>query len=325
LKVEVGTGRIAARFQVPVSGSDWGYVGTLGKALFGSEQARGASYLAARTGRGDKGNLLGRGDNRHIITSRALFRMNRHTGTVSWRYAPPETVIANATICADSTGLYFFESTAADAVAAVDSRVKLADFTAGRAARLVCLDSATGSVIWKRTADLPCAHVLHLACAGGTVLASGCTTREDRYWYHVRTFRARDGRPMWARDIDSGFAARDWAHGKQDKQPLIIGNTVYYKQGSFDLHTGKSLGFTFATSNCAESSASAKHIFCRSHGVATLYDLGGKSRQRPLCSTMRPGCYTSIIGAGGIVMMPAASAGCTCPQSIQTTIAWEAK
>ena len=325
LKVDVRNGAVISRFHPPTAGVDWGYVGVLGNALLGSEQVRGASYLAATTGRGNAGNLLGRGDNRAIITSRALFCLDRHTGKQVWRYVPDNAIIANVTICAGDGGIYFVETTAAKAVSSTSGRTSLADFTAGPSEHLVRLDLSTGAVSWRRQADLSAAHVLNLGYAKGVVLASSATTRDGRYWYHVRAFSAKEGTALWNRDIDTGYASSDWAHGKQDKQPLIIGDAVYYKQGNFDLKTGRSLGFTFHTSSCAESSASARHIFCRDRSVASIYGIDGKPRWRPLSSTIRPGCYTSIIAVGDIIVLPPASAGCTCPHSIQTTIAWEAR
>jgi len=322
LKVDVRDGAVAGRFRPPTAGTDWGCLGVERDVLFGSEQKRRASYLAALTDRGKVGNRLGRGDNRYIITSTAIFCLDRHTGEQLWRYAPRATAIANVTVCAGDGAIYFFETTAADAVSSTDGRSTLANFTRGATEHLVRLDIAKGTVVWRRQREMVGAHVLHLCYANGVVLGSGSTTREGRYWYHARAHRARDGTTIWERDIDTDFASTDTSHGKQDKHPLIIGNAVYYKHGSFDLATGRPLGFTFKTTNCGESSASAKHIFCRNGGVASMYDLGSDAPSRPLCSTMRPGCYTSIIAAGGIIMLPAASAGCTCAHSIQTTIAW---
>jgi len=50
----------------------------------------------------------------------------------------------------------------------------------------IALVDASGKVVWRRQREMVCAHVLHLCYANGVVLASGCTTREGRYWYHAR-------------------------------------------------------------------------------------------------------------------------------------------
>ena len=163
---------------------------------------------------------------------------------------------------------------------------------------------------------------MHLCRAGDVVLASGCRSFENDYWYHLRALRAADGSDAWQQDVPTRFGTRDAEHGKQDKHPMIVGGAVYLKQGSFDLATGRPLGFAFQTSNCAECSASGNHIFGRMSGVASTWNLAGDGSFLRLDPAMRPGCYTTIIPAGGLVMMPAFSAGCTCSHTIQTTIAW---
>lgn len=323
LKVDVRSGTVARTFHTPTKGRDWGYLATEGDLLYGSEQAPGASYLAATTGRGNKGLILGRGDNRFIITSTSLFCMDRNTGNLKWRYQPEKAgVIANVTVCIGKDGVYFFESTAATATAAANGRVKLAAFTHETGEHLVKLDKRKGTMLWRHQREMPCEHVLQLCYGKDVVFASGSTTRSKQYWYHARAFHAQDGSPVWEQDFDSSHASKDTAHGKQDKHPLIIGDAVYYKQGNFDLATGRPLGFTFKTSDCSESTSSAKHIFRRCYWAVSMFRLGGKGKNTTLSYAMRPGCYSSIIPAGGIIMLPPASAGCMCDHSIQTTVTW---
>ena len=321
LKVDVATGEIAATFPVPMKGKGWGYVATHADDLFGSAQAPGASYTAARTGRGAVGNQLGRGNDRLIIASASLFCLDRQTGKLRWSY-DGRSAIANATICLDEHGVYFIESTTAQAVSDADGRIPLTVFTAEAGGHVTCLDRATGKVAWRHQRDLPFQHVMHLSCAVGVVLASGCRSDGGDFWYHLRAYGTGDGTPMWERDVPSGFGTGDTDHGKQDKHPMIIGSTVYLKQGNFDLRSGAPLGFRFPTSNCAECSASLKHIYSRNGGCPTTFDLNGKGSGITLCSAMRPGCYIGIIPAGGIVTLPALSAGCTCGYTLQTSIAW---
>jgi outer membrane protein assembly factor BamB len=322
LQVDVGTGAVEHTLHPPTAGRDWGYVAVDGGLLLGSEQVPGASYLAARTGRGSEGNQLGRGDNRMLITSKALFCLDRSTGRLKWRYANEKAVIANPTICIGDGAVFFMESTDPGTVSDADGRVTMAGFTEGASEYLVKVDEKTGEVLWRRQWDMASRHVMHLSYAKGIVLASGCTTQSGNYWYHLRAFAAGDGSLAWERDLDSTFANSDTDHGKQDKHPVIVAGTVHLKQGNFDLATGEPRGLSFNTTNCADCSASMSHIFTRNNGVATVINLEEGGDGSPLCSTMRPGCYISIIPAGGIVMLPAFSAGCTCGHSIQTTIAW---
>jgi len=322
LQVDVATGQIADTLAVLEPGRDWGYVALDDNALFGSEQIPKASYLAATTGRGAEGNQLGRGDNRFLITSKALFSLDAATGDLRWRYANEQAVIANPTICIGGDGVYCFESTEPSCVTDADGRVLMADFTKDAGESLVKLDRASGRVVWRRRHDVACRHVFHLSCAQDVLVASGCTSVRGHYWYHLRAFSAADGSLLWEKDLDSGFDTKDTDHGKQDKHPLIIGDTVQLKQGNFDLATGEPLGLAFTTSNCADCAASMNHVFTRNDGVARVISLSEGGAGAPLCSVMRPGCYISIIPAGGVIMLPAFSAGCTCNHSIQTSIAW---
>ncbi|MCP4641903.1 MAG: PQQ-binding-like beta-propeller repeat protein [bacterium] len=322
LKVDVASGRVLGQYDLETEGRDWGYLAVDGDLLLGSTQTAGASYLAATTGPGAEGNQLGRGDYRMLITGKSLFGMERDTGRTLWAYENPEAVIANPTICAGDGAMYFLESEAEAVVAAADGRVPMADFTEGASEYLVKLDERTGELAWRVQHDVPFQHVMHLSYAHGVLVASGCTTVSDRYWYHLRAYSAADGSPLWQQDVDTTFADSDTDHGKQDKHALIIGRTVQLKHGNFDLMTGAPLGLSFSTTNCADCAASANHIFTRNKGLATVISLDEGGDGQPLCSTMRPGCYISIIPAGGIVMLPAFSAGCTCNYTIQTSIAW---
>ena len=322
LKIDLAGGKITDTFHPPEQNMDWGYLGVQGDRLYGSQQIHKASYLASYIGRGREGNQLGRGDHRLIITSKALFCCDRHTGKLFWTYTPDAAVIANVTICVGGGGVYFFESSAPKAVADGVGRASLSDFTEGAGEFLVKLDNGDGKLLWRHQRDMPVHNVLHACYANDIVLACGCSTGSDDFWYHLRAYRAGDGSPAWEKDLATGFGIGDKNHGKQDKHPMIIGQAVYLKQGSFDLATGKPLGFSFKTSNCAECSASMNHIFGRMGGVASIWSLHGDGSHRPLNSTVRPGCYTTIIPAGGIITMPAFSAGCTCDHTIQTTIGW---
>jgi outer membrane protein assembly factor BamB len=321
LKLDVVTGQTTAEFTVPAKDREWGYIATDGNDLFGSAQKVGASYTAARTGRGAVGNQLGRGNDRSVITSTSLFCLDRQTGKLRWTY-DGKSAIANAAICADQERLYFIESVAPQAMSGTAGRVKLPAFTDGPGEHITCLDRKTGTVVWRHQRDLLLQHVVHLSCSQGVVLANGCRSHNKDFWYHLRAYKAADGQPMWEQDVPSGFGTRDTDHGKQDKHAMIIGNAVYLKQGNFDLRTGKPLGYRFPTSNCAECSSSLKHIFSRNGGSPSAFALNGKGTGKMLCSVMRPGCYISIIPAGGIVMMPALSAGCTCGYALQTSIGW---
>ena len=105
---------------------------------------------------------------------------------------------------------------------------------------------------------------------------------------------------------------------------MIIGDDIYLKYGCYNLQTGNTLNRTFDSTSCTDFSASANHLFSRNENRATIHNINAGGSGSALCSVMRPGCYISIMPAGGVILLPPYSAGCTCgnPGTLQTTIAW---
>ena len=328
LKVDFDNGQVLDAYHTPVAEKDWGYVGIDDDLLLGSIQRVGASRLAVDYyDKGRAGNQISRLDNQPTVVSEGLFCRDWNTGALLWTYDSSDGlrgnpfVIANPTICVGGDHVYFFESYAVDAVNAPDARVRPATFCRGTNEYLVKLNKNTGVLVWRRQYDLPFTNIIYLSYGNNVVLASGCTTQAN-FWYHLRAYHASDGSLVWEKDWDSGMGSSDKEHGKQDKHPMIVGDNVYLKFGSYNLQTGASIGFHFATTNCAGCSASATHFFSRNSGNPSIYSFTGSGTSNILSPAMRPGCYISIIPAGGIIMLPAYSAGCTCGYTLQTSIAW---
>ena len=334
LKIDLDTGQIVDTYHPPTGNRDWGYVGIDGNLLFGSEQIVGASLITPDYyNRGGYGNYFSRGDDRPTVTSRALFCRDRNTGSLLWIYDDSnglggnEFVIANPTICVGGDGVYFFESYDTNAVTDANGCVIPLTFCNGNNEYLVKLDKNTGELLWRQQHNLPFENIMYLSYANGIILASGSTS-PDNFWYHYRAYNASNGLLAWDKDWDSGENSRDWNHGKQDKHPMIVGDTIYHRYGTYNLQTGALVSFSFILSvKCADCSASATHIFGRQgdygfRGGVGIYNLSVGGSGSPLCSAARPGCYISIIPAGGVIMMPAYSNGCTCAYTLLTSIAW---
>jgi len=327
LKVDVKNGKKTTFFRMP-EGRQLGYVAVDGDRLYGSDQIRGGSYLAASTGGGRKGNQLARGDNRPVTTSTRLFCVNRHTGRPIWSYEPDNAVLANVTVSIGDEAVYFFETTSPGAVASSNGRASLSQFVQDRHEHLVKLDKKTGAIIWRRQHEIAVNHVLYLGYAKGMLVSSGTTDGEGLFYkYRVWGFDAANGNQVWAREFDRNAKrrkpGRDWSHGKQDKQPLVIGDSVYFTEAAYDLKTGKPLDFGFVSYACSDYGASAKHIFGRGPGgAAGFWSVTEGGSGTALSSAMRPGCGVSIIAGGGLVIMPSFGAGCMCDYTIQTTIGW---
>lgn len=70
---------------------------------------------------------------------------------------------------------------------------------------------------------------------------------------------------------------------------------------------------------CGGVSASGNSLFWRGGNPWMISPDTGESAKR-LSYITRPGCWINIIPAGGLIMIPEASSGCTCAYSIQTSL-----
>jgi hypothetical protein len=99
---------------------------------------------------------------------------------------------------------------------------------------------------------------------------------------------------------------------------VVIGDTYYSDQWAFDLRTGKELRDDLPERRgCGTMSASNHTMFFRhySHG---MWDLSTNKRSQ--FEGIRSGCWLSLISAGGMLLAPETSAGCSCTHSIQTSV-----
>ena len=109
-------------------------------------------------------------------------------------------------------------------------------------------------------------------------------------------------------------------HGEQTLHPVIVGDAVYAEPCAYDLATGQPLAnwtFNRGGHGCGTMSASAHQLFYRAGNPAML-DLRTGQASR-LSTVSRPGCWINIIPAGGLVLVPEASSGCTCGFPVQTS------
>jgi len=72
---------------------------------------------------------------------------------------------------------------------------------------------------------------------------------------------------------------------------------------------------------CGTLSGSASCLFYRD-GQPCIHDLGPGGARRKLNWINRPGCWINIIPAGGLILIPEASSGCSCPYPLQTSLAY---
>ncbi|MEA3366576.1 MAG: hypothetical protein U9R68_00515, partial [Planctomycetota bacterium] len=155
------------------------------------------------------------------------------------------------------------------------------------------------------------------------LVLSGNKYIDGRLWYFFWGIEADSGTIAWHRSHNSGYKPGG-THGEQNRHPTIVGNTVYAYPLAYTLHSGEPIeGWKFSRHGhgCGNLSASAYNLFWRG-GNPWRWDLGPGGQASKVNSVSRPGCWINIIPAGGMLLIPEASSGCTCAYPLQTSIAY---
>jgi hypothetical protein len=143
--------------------------------------------------------------------------------------------------------------------------------------------------------------------------------------YDLFAFDARSGDAIWKKTARPNYdEVLTGSHGEQVQHPAIVGGIVYGPAFAFDLKTGEPHGgWTWEKSHkCATLSASRHCAFSRFAEEKLPYIFDLKSGEgTPLSTATRPGCWINTIPAGGLILIPEASAGCTCEYPFQTSLA----
>ncbi len=113
-------------------------------------------------------------------------------------------------------------------------------------------------------------------------------------------------------------------HGEQDQHAVIVGDNVYMIESySFNLQTGQQGSYKLNRGGhgCGTLSGAGSYLFARG-GNPRMYEITDEPESGfALTNVSRPGCWINIIPAGGLVLIPEFSSGCTCAYPIQTSVA----
>ncbi len=305
------TGRHDRKFTVPPrnendeSRYDWGFLAATEKILVGSANRRRAGY------KGDVGEWYEDFKRGQIdrVTSRHVFVTDRLTGKQRWLY--DKAVVLNSTITIADGKIFFVESRNPEAMKRAGDR--LVD-EIKKDQHLVSLDLATGAKVWDKPVDLTkCEYMVYLSYAQHTLLVTGTDRNKT---YHMYAFDAGGGSELWQRHDK----AKKNHHSGQLQHPVHIKDKVYVNQHILTLREGKSLRSNIAERRgCGTMSASNNSLFYRHH-FQGMWDLA--SDQRSEFKGIRSGCWLGIVPAGGVVLAPETSSGCSCTHAIQTSVAW---
>ena len=303
---------------------EWGYTAGDAERLFGSSVRRGHSRESILEGT--------YWDFRPLVTSDTLFAYQRDTKKLSWRYDPQDQVILNPTITLGGGRIYFLQVPAPQTEET--GRIRI-DKALDLEARLVALDAESGELVWEHAVDYAAIeHHLYALYQNPILVTVGSRNQatdeqdkgeqdKDEVWYDLHAYDANTGNLLWEQSQNNRTDAGG-DHGEQDHHPVLVGNRLFVEPFAYDLQSGKPLpDWQWQRGHrhgCGTVSASANAFFFRDSNAA-MFDLRDQTHSR-VTQVSRPGCWINMIPAGGLLLVPEASSGCTCNFALQTSMAF---
>ena len=316
------TGKTLRTFEAKHPAGDsvhWGLVAYTKNLLVGSTTRPNASRKTHSMATIREGTYW---DNRPAITSNSLFAHERKNGKPKWQYIPETGALLNPSFTLTEDKAYFLESRNPATLQAKDGRATYAQFVESHGADLVAIDLVTGKEAWRQPLQFPKGvQNSSLLCAKGRLVLQ--YSRNDKtVRYDSRAFDSSSGNLLWTQTQDNRNRPGG-DHGEQDHHPVVIDDKLIIEPLAYDLATGKRLpeyDLRRHGHGCGTMSASASSLYFRATNP-TEYLLGERKLRR-ITTVSRPGCWINIIPAGGLVLIPEASSGCTCDFAVQASMAF---
>lgn len=321
MALDVETGNEARIYRLPsekpVETLQWGLVGQVSESLLGSTCLKGASH-----------SVLTRDANKFlwklgmsVVTCSDVFALDKKSASKKWVYSGGK--ILNSSIVFNDEKLYFIEVSGLAAATNTVPRMKISDLFAEGRQEIVALSVDTGRVIFRKQINASSfTEPVFLQLAGDTLLLSGSRPEDNALRYSYYTYNAETGAEKWNTSHVAFQKKANDGHGQQNRHPVIIEKTVYAWPFAYALDTGKKIEnwkMERRGHGCGGVSASSNSLFWRGGNPWMISPGTGESAKR-LTQVTRPGCWINIIPAGGLIMIPEASSGCTCGYSIQTSL-----
>ncbi len=306
--LDAATGRRKHRLSLPHPASpathDWGYLASAEDTLVGSCVKKGTHYL------GDDGEWYEDFGEPNVarVTSDRLFAVDRDQSSLRWTY-DGGTIINSTITMADGT-IWFVESTNSAAADAPTGR--LFD-EVQRDQQLVAVDRRSGSVLWKKPFDFSkCEYSIYLCHGDDNLIATGADRNKV---FHTYALDAKNGELLWEHQA----RAQKTHHSGHLSHPVLIGKKLFINRMVLDTATGNVLQTDLLERRgCGTMAGSNRVIFYRHHYHGS-WDL--QSDERREYRAVRSSCWLGTIPAGGLLLVPESSAGCSCDDAIQTSMA----
>jgi outer membrane protein assembly factor BamB len=314
-RLDVATGEVKQTYIAPKKKDGkpgtWGYIACEQGILFGSlsnvEHVVRHAYIRADSHM-----------KQQFSESTAFFAIDIDSGKLLWHRDARDSIRNNS--IAIGGGKVFL----IDRELAVDDLLSRAPARRGekpkeppqghRTGELLALDAKTGKQAWYSideiygtTVSYSAKHDVLLMCYQPTRFKL-----PSEVGGKITAFRASTGERLW--DAKASYNTR----------PLINDRTIVAFPTAIDLLTGKGAPFTMAKSyGCGQISGSKNLLMFRSGTLGYLdasRDAGTEN-----FGGIRPGCWINALPVGGLVLVPDASAGCSCSYQNRSWVALQGR
>jgi len=303
LRIDRVTGKLISEFEAPLQADGtpgtWGFIACQNGILIGTladpEHVVTFRYV-------DRG-----GDMKSLLTeSKTLFALNAESGQTLWRFDASASIRHNA-IAFDGDGVYFIDRP----VARFDL-VKNAKPDYHPTGSIMALDALSGKTRWQSVDEID-GTLLALSEKYPFLLMGSQPTRfalASEPGNSIAIFDLKTGEQRWRKQVT--YSSR----------PMINDRTVYAQGGAWDLLTGEARPFDFSRSYGCGILAGSKHMMVFRSATLGYFDFDHQEKTENF-GGIRPGCWINAIPAGGLVLVPDASAGCVCSYLNQSWFALE--
>jgi len=309
-RLDAQTGSMRETIEIPqalrsVDDPAWGFVHATDGLLLGTATTVHATYRGAEGEWYDKP-----GAEAEAVLGSSMFAVKPDDGALLWSYSGSQ--IVHPTITVDSETIYFVEDRKPSQDSLAKGRLVSQD---GKNQFLVALELKTGNKLWERKYDFRSfSQVFYLSLSAGVLVAAGTSSH-----YHAHGFEASTGQPKW----QHSHAVTKNHHGGAMQHPVILDGVVYLELKGLDLQSGKLLREDIpGRRGCGTMTASGQTLFFR-HYDHTIWN--PETKKMTVLPGIRSGCWLSLIPAGGLLLAPESSSGCSCANPIQTSVAYRPK
>jgi outer membrane protein assembly factor BamB len=239
--------------------------------------------------------------------------MDTNTSKLKWSYTPKYS-IRNNSIAIGNGNVYFIDAPLdlrdRPDYSKKQRRTNNSDSISKTQRTLVALNMSDGEVVWTSSEDIY-GTMLALSQKYDILLMAYQDTRfklVSEVGGRMSALRASNGKRLW--DIEARY----------DSRPILNDSIIYAQPGAWDLLTGLKKEFNFERSYGCGIIAGARNLLAFRSATIGYRDLLSEKGTENY-GGIRPGCWINTIPAGGLLLVPDATARCVCSYLIKANIA----